>query len=363
MNSIKHLLMSTLIVFTGLFYSCDETEEQEVQFALGSGFFIVNEGAFQGENASLSYFDYSNNTLTNDVFYSVNNRDLGDQAQSMSRHNGYGYIIVQNSAKIEVIDLTDGISTATIDSNDGIVSPRYFVGVSDTKGYVSDWGADGVSGTVKVIDLATNSITKTIDNVGQGSNRMIIVGTNLLVANAGGWGSDNTVTVIDTTTDEIVSSITVGDNPNSIALDNAGNIWVASSGKTIYNADWSVDTENSTAPSISKISSDLTVDFTIDSEDITYNAGNIQLSEDGSELLFSYADGIYSLSTVATATSFFELFLETSLYGFSVNPNNGNIIVCQAPDFSSAGNMIRYTSAGVLIDEHVAGIGPNGAGF
>ena len=53
--------------------------------------------------------------------------------------------------------------------------------------------------------------------------QLAVVGSRLFVTNGGG----NTVTVINTTTDAVESTITVGDGPNSVVADRDGNVWVA----------------------------------------------------------------------------------------------------------------------------------------
>src|SRR5215207_7008422 len=72
-----------------------------------AGFYIVNEGLFGHSTTSISYYDRASNTVTNDVFAITNGRILGDQSQSMTVIGDKGYIVVQNSKKIEVINAND----------------------------------------------------------------------------------------------------------------------------------------------------------------------------------------------------------------------------------------------------------------
>lgn len=356
--SLRYVTALVLIFSVGL-QSCDN---DPVIVPIGAdGFFIINEGAFGNSNASLSFYDRETNQVTNDVFAAKNSRLLGDQAQSMSVWEGKGYIVVQNSGKVEVIDAEDYTSIKTI--TDGIESPRYFVGYSSTKGYVSDWGFDGVTGTVKVIDLTTNTVTKSIPT-GQGANRMLLVDNKLYVSNSGGYGYDNTVKIIDTGTDAVTASITVGDNPNSLQRDKDGNIWVVCAGVLAYNEDFSIDENNSTPSSIVKVTGDaktLEMKFTT----FTYStAGQLGISPEGDQLYVNFDGQLYKIATSATTLPT-SAFLTKSYYGFAVDPFNGDVIggILGTPGFSSAGKIEIYNQAGMLKNSFDVGIAPNGCAF
>ena len=68
------------------------------------GLFIVNEGMFQYGNATLSYYDPETKTVENEVFHRANAFKLGDVAQSMTLHNGVGWIAVNNSHVVIAVD-------------------------------------------------------------------------------------------------------------------------------------------------------------------------------------------------------------------------------------------------------------------
>lgn len=360
MSTLKNILSCLIISFIFLVSSCSEDEVVPKILPGETGFFIVNEGAFGNGNASLSYFNKSTNSITNDIFLSNTGKPLGDQAQSMTIFNEKGYIVVQNSAKIEVIDLTDISSITTIGSTDGIASPRYFLGIDNTKGYISDWGSDGVTGTIKVLDLATNTITKTIE-IGQGTNKMLLSNGKVYVTNSGGWGQDNTVKVIDTNTDEVIKTITTGDNPKDIVASENGDIWVLGSGATSYNTDWSVNLELSTPGFISKIEND-EVTATFEVGDKSFSPNSLIIDNSGSSLFFNYKGVVYELKTAninssnVTATE----FISKSFYGLAFDPSDENILGSESPNFTSSGSIYRYNLSGQLIDQYSVGIGPNG---
>lgn len=361
---IKHLKQSFLAAFilsTSLFFSCSDSEVKlNLPSANVDGYFIVNEGAWGVGNTSLSFYDKTNEEVYNDLFFIANNElSLGDQSQSMTVFGDQAYIMVQNSAKIEVIDKGSLQSTATI--SEGIESPRYFTGYSATKGYASDWGADGVSGSIKVLDLSNYTVTKTI-STGQGTNELMIDGDKLYAVNAGGWGRDNSLVIIDTNTDEVTNTIEVADNPNSLQIDADGNIWVLASGHTEYDPDdFSVVVDQSTDGSLSKLSSSGEVLLTLSFSDLI-SPKHLRISNDGQTLYYIFNSAIYEMDITADALPT-EALVSKGYYGLSIDPTDGSIIGCEAPNFSSSGNIDIYSVAGVLVSSHTVGIAPNGCAF
>ena len=358
MNKILKLSLALFI-----FLSACKEEEPIKPIVNSEGYFIVNEGAFRGGNASLSFYDRNTKSVSNKLFFNVNGIPLGDQAQSMTAHDEKGFIVVQNSSKIEVINLNNFTLIKTITQD--IVSPRYFVGSSPNKGYVSDWGKDGgISGTVKVIDLVTYRVTKTIAT-GQGTNRLLLHGTNLYVVNSGGTGRDSTLQIIDTNTDMITNTITLADNPNSLQLDKEENIWIATSGHTEYDpVTFNILEDKSTPGTIIKINKegDLLLKLTYTEVGFSKSPKNLSINPAGDRLYYLYDGAIYSISISASVLSS-SPFIDKDYYGLGVDPIDGTIIGCESPNFRSSGNIDIYDATGMLMETHAVGIGPNGCYF
>ena len=119
------------------------------------GFFVLNEGAFTLGNGSISFYDTAEKKMYNKVFEAINKRALGDVVQSMSFHKGLGFIVVNNSGTIEVVDSTTFSSIKTISK---FTSPRYLV-FHNNEMYVSDLYANEIS----IVDLASFEIDRTIE--------------------------------------------------------------------------------------------------------------------------------------------------------------------------------------------------------
>ena len=355
-SNFKTIFLSLALISVVGLTSC--SEDDAIVIPSLNGFFILNEGSFGNSNTSLSYFDEDSMRVTNNLFQAATGRPLGDQSQSMTIFDLKGFIVVQNSGKVEVIDALDFSSIATIDED--VMSPRYFIGVSSDKGYLSDWG-DGFSGSVKVIDLNSYTVTNTIPT-GAGANQMLLIGDQLYVTNSGGFGNDNKVSIIDTNTDEVTGEIVVGDNPGNILADAQGNLWVLSGGAFAFDASFNIDEENSTPSSLSKISGGEEV-LRLDFPNITFsNGNNLNINPAGDLLYYTYEGNVFQMSVSAEALPT-TAFISKSLYGLSIHPVSGQIIGLEAPDFSSAGNMIFYDANGNETASYIVGIAPNGCAF
>ncbi|MFZ9848594.1 MAG: YncE family protein, partial [Flavobacteriales bacterium] len=196
----------------------NEEEENNTVVTSDNGVYIINEGNFQFGNASVSYYDVDSKTLKEDIFKSANNRALGDVAQSMSVLNNKAYIVVNNSSKIEVVNAKTFVSLATIS---GLTSPRYFLAVNNAKAYVSDYKANAIS----IVDLNTNTKTGSIPCTGF-TEEMALAYGKVFVTNA----YRDKVYVINSSTDIITDSITVGYGSSSIKQDKNGKLWVLCGG-------------------------------------------------------------------------------------------------------------------------------------
>ena len=100
---MKNNYLYILLTIT-LIYSCSSGPDRPVNNPLfDDGYFVTNEGNFGSGNGSVSFIS-NNGSVQNDVFYNTNMFYLGDVVQSMTTANDKGYIVVNNSGKVEVVD-------------------------------------------------------------------------------------------------------------------------------------------------------------------------------------------------------------------------------------------------------------------
>ena len=97
---------------------------------------VVNEGLFTTNTAALSVI-YEDGKTYFDVFRWVNDRPLGDVAQSVTEINGYYFVAVNNSRRVEVLDKKTFKSVGCIRYKES-GSPRFIAPLSDSTAMVSD---------------------------------------------------------------------------------------------------------------------------------------------------------------------------------------------------------------------------------
>ncbi|MFP4489047.1 MAG: YncE family protein, partial [Bacteroidales bacterium] len=136
----------------------DELWYRDKQNISGSsqGLFIVNEGNFMYNNASLSYYDTESREVYNDIFFNTNGLALGDVASSMTIIDSLAWIVLNNSGKINIMNTSTFEYAGKVT---GLTSPRHIHFISDSKAYVSDLYAQAVT----IIDPRSREISGYID--------------------------------------------------------------------------------------------------------------------------------------------------------------------------------------------------------
>lgn len=319
------------------------------------GIFISNEGPFSSESGSLSFYNRDTKTVENNIFQTANGYPVGSILQSVFSYQATNrvYLVVNNSQKVIVANLNTMKEVAEIT---GFSSPRYFTTVSSQKAYVTDW----VSNTVKVVNLQTNAIDKSIPT-GQGPDQMLVYGSNILIANTGGFGIDSTLTAINTFTDAVENTLQVGHSPNSMLVDANGQLWVLCGGINDFN-----DPTNNTPGKLIKI------DLATFSVSNVYTFPNtvdhpVGLTRNNAGTLLywrnnNYAGSIYEMN-ISAASLPTSPKISGTFYTMAIDPASDEIYATDALDFQQDGIMYRYSNAGALIDSKVVGVIPGGFSF
>lgn len=227
MKTIKYPLIAIALIASAI--SCKKEDKPAPETPdVTTGAYVLSEGSFNASNTTLTYYNFNTNTPTTDFYQNVNGNGLGATGNDMIIYGSKLYIVMNVSSYLEVADALTAKSIKSIqlkNSSSQPLTPRYVVGYKD-KVFVSCW-----DGSVAVIDTAALTIDKFI-TVGANPEQMAIVGSNLYVANSGGItpGFDSTVSVINLNSLTETSKIAVGTNPGPMAADDAGNIYVGCTG-------------------------------------------------------------------------------------------------------------------------------------
>ena len=338
-------VFALMAIFLG---SCSDDNEGPSE-PLGdyeNGYFVTNEGPFQNGSGTITFIG-DDGTVAQNVFKTVNGEDLGNIVNSMYLTEDKGYIVVNNSSKIVVVNRFTMEKEAVI-SGENIANPRHFV-ASEGKGYISNWGDPFVTDDdyISVINLDSNTVIETIA-VGEGPERMLLSGNSLLVCLKGGYGSNNKVVVIDVDSNSIDQSLVVGDVPNSITFDNEGNIRVLCQG----NLAWTGNESKGSLHKIDPVSFELaSLEFAMEEHPEHLNAGI-------GGLYYNLNGKVYQMNSNDTDLP------QTGIEGldgyyYSMSVKNGELYATDAMDFGSEGQLKVFNlSGGFLLQTIVTGIVP-----
>ena len=336
MKKTKTKLLKTCLLIAGILFiaGCEHEEnlplDNDLPGSFNPGVFIINEGNFGGGNGSVSYLDLTESKMYNHIFLEINDRSLGDIPQSMFIMDSLGFIVINNSAKIEVINMDDFRS---VNSVSGFSSPRHFLPVSDSIAYVSDM----FSGSISVVNLDNYIITKTIET-GMSTEQMMKIGDEVFVAN---WMSGNKILVINPILGEIIDSIEVIIEPNSMVLDKNNKLWVLCSGGYL----------NEEMPGILRINpatreKEETFRFSV----LESSPSHLCINGLGDTLYF-LNNGIFQMPVTDTEIPSEPLVqTEKLFYSIGIDPENGTIYAADAVDYQQKGKVFRYLPDAALKD-------------
>ena len=214
-NKIRHKLTHThhlhnrlsewafLLVFLLLALSAcrhpEVVEQEDLTFA--HGLYVLNEGNMGSNKASIDFYDPISDTLYRNIYPTVNPtvmKELGDVGNDIAIYGGKLYAVINVSGKVEIMDLqARRISSVDIPNCRSICFADGYAYVSSYAGPV-EINPNYQRGYVAKIDTVSLCIVDTC-HVGYQPNGLVSDGSNLYVANSGGYMApnyDSTLSVI-----------------------------------------------------------------------------------------------------------------------------------------------------------------------
>jgi DNA-binding beta-propeller fold protein YncE len=315
-----------------------------------SGLFVLNQGNYMFSNASLSYYDPETREVENKVFYRTNQFELGDVAQSMTIYDSLAFIVMNNSARVDVMNVNTFRYVNTID---GLVSPRHVLLISAEKGYISDLYAKSIF----IFNPQTYEVTGTI-SLDNGSEEFYQHPTEQLLrfgdyVFTNCWSFDNKILLIDTRTDALVDSIETGVQPVAMVIDYRQKLWVLTDGGYRGNP-FGHEVPRLIRYDALRLEEEFSVSFGLDDKPTA-----LALNGSG-DTLYLVNHHVWQMPVVAT-TFPPQPFIDKGsrqFYALAVDAYSSEVYVSDAVDYLQAGSIYRYNAQGQPVDTFKTGIVP-----
>lgn len=172
--------------------------------------FILNEGSYGLNNATITYFDYlTDNPYAHDLYQTQNEKNIGDTGQDLIEEDGYFYLSVYGSNYVAKLNGV-GIETGRLSLSDrsDLGQPRYMAADNGFL-YVTTYGGYVVK--VNTMDMSIVGQVKVGDNPEQ-----IVEENGYIYCVNSGWGKDNRLSVIRERDFQLDRHVTIFDNPQAI---------------------------------------------------------------------------------------------------------------------------------------------------
>ena len=334
---MNRLFKNILIILIAInLNSCAKLNPDEISSNVtinGNGLVVVgNEGNFGSGNASLSIYNKNSGEISNNVYQNLNQSLLGDVLHSISHIDHQLFLIINNSGKIIIINDETFEFLYQIDN---MVSPRKIIKINNSKYYITDI----YSNSIYIYNTYQNSLSEILVN--GWCEDIIMQYEKVFVCNK----ANNQIYVINSNSDFIVDSISVGANPVSIKEDLKGNMWVLCQGNI---------TENPSISLIKSETSEILRSFNLENNQSYPSSLNIHNNQ-----VYLINKHVYKIQNLNDSTA--EIVWQNNnntFYNLSIDPYVKDIYVTDAKDYVQNGTLFIIDSNGNLKNEVTTGIIP-----
>lgn len=329
-----------LLIFLVSISSCHK--EKTPDLPKSKGVYIINEGNFGFGNADVSFYNPETKTTTNDLFKTVNGYSLGDVAQSMYVKDSILFIVVNNSAKIEMVKIPSfqKIKTITISGS----SPRYILPVDDSIAYVTEL----YSNKIHVINYQTGNL-KTEISVPQYTEHLVRVDEYVfaegkkIYSNPSSKGAVYRIRIADNT---FVDKKEFAGDASGIVQDKNKNIWMA----------LDEDSATSTKASVVCLGKNLNTVAQYTMSGFGFHPQHLHIDGNGETLFFLEGKNVYSTSISNLQPTILFTSSASNVYSIDVDPAYGDIYLTDALDYVQSSHIYRHDKTGALIHSFTAGV-------
>ena len=319
-----------------------------------TGFFLLNEGNMSYGRSTLDYYDYASGIYTKRIYQERNPDEewgLGSVGNDMAIYGSKLYVVVNCSNMVKVMDVR------TLKQIEAIyVQNCRSITFKDQYAYVSSYDClaelNPEAGPGCVVKIDTTSLTpEDACPVGYQPEEMAIVGDYLYVANSGGYrvpDYDNTVSVIDLNTFREIKKIDVAPNLHRMEADAYGNIWVSSRGDyyDIPSMTFVISTENQTV--VEQLDQLPCTDMTLCGDSLYVFSNTWNDFTQSRDISYAIVDvKTHEVLTRSFITDSTETLI-TNPYGIAVNPITREILITDARDYITHGELYCFSPAGQM---------------
>ncbi len=317
------------------------------------GVYVVNEGAFNGGNAELSFIDPETGIVRGALFAQSNpGMTLGDVANHAVYSGGKLYICVNNSGYLQIVDASDARSSGRIPLS-GL--PRQAVVADAQTVFVTL-----MDSTVAVVDLtAMTEVARLV--TGPFPEGIVVSNGRAFVMNSG-FGSGRSVAVIDVGSRSVIGSIPTPDGPTHAVVGSTGTVYVVCTG--IFDFTGSGGGTNGAIVSIDPLT--LAV---VDTLEVVGHPGKVDIDASGRLYVIGpgsfVASPVWVVETGGGLTVSDSSLVNGAFYGIGVDRTRQHLYLANAGDFVSPGSVLAVSFTGTTVRTYEGGIGvaPNGFVF
>jgi len=316
--------------------------------------YVVCEGRFGNGEATLYTYNRTTDSAFGDLYKSVNNQQLGDVFQSMTKIGGDFFLCVNNSDKVVVLNAATLVYAGMI----SVPKPRYILDISPTKAYVSS----EYHNKVYVFNPQTLQVTDSITFPYQNTEGMCLYNNTAFIC---AWDTTcNSIFKVDVNTDQVIQTIQVaGYAPQEALLDKEQTLWVLSGAVLSFDP---YDGRPCAWTRIDPSSGDMLASYHFTAEEnvvhpVFNNTKDTLYFIEANQSPFPGNNGIYRMGIhdgALPSQPFVAPLTNQYFWALGIDPVNAHIYVGDPKGFVQRGSVYVFKQDGTAIDTFNVGIGP-----